>query len=82
MSSIGRVFGRMISLANSFKIYVANSPVDFRKGMDWRPLLSTNSTLIRLMARFLYSDPNGLTALKSSFGMGPVLCWYIYHAAF
>lgn len=24
----------MISLANSFKIYVANSPVDFRKGMD------------------------------------------------
>ncbi|MEP6066581.1 MAG: IS66 family insertion sequence element accessory protein TnpB [Paracoccaceae bacterium] len=26
--------GRMISLANSFKIYIANSPVDFRKGMD------------------------------------------------
>ena len=24
----------MISLANSFKIYIANSPVDFRKGMD------------------------------------------------
>lgn len=24
----------MISLAYSFKIYVANSPVDFRKGMD------------------------------------------------
>ena len=24
----------MISLANSFKIYIANAPVDFRKGMD------------------------------------------------
>lgn len=32
----------MISLANSFKIYIANTPVDFRKGMDGLAEIAVN----------------------------------------